>query len=246
MPDIIIVTGASGFLGKQLVERLSLENQCPVWALDRTISGFSSNINFCKVDLSLEGSIRSFVNSLDNTNGARVLLYHAASLNPTANDLATVNKRRDMLGDAIMLIPLAVAIEIVGLLTLMRLLSQNRVGSIDIIWLNSIYGVMSPDPRLYEDAGLAAKPLHYPVVKHAAMATSNYIALLELDVPVTVKSLVLGGISSGRENQDFKESYQKYMGHKLLEPEAVLSRLVNFTDYANIDSNVEYIIGQDV
>jgi NAD(P)-dependent dehydrogenase (short-subunit alcohol dehydrogenase family) len=245
MPDIIIVTGASGFLGKQLVDRLCTEIRCPVWALDKLVSEFSSNVNFCQVDLSDKTSISSFVNSLNNINGARILLYHAASLNPTANSLLSLVEKTDILEDAIDLVPKAVTIEIVGLLTLLQFLIGKGIGSLDIVWLNSIYGVMSPDPRLYHDAGLRVKPLHYPVVKHAAMATADYIALLDFDVPVTVKSVVLGGISSGRESQEFKESYQKYMGHKLIEPEVVLSKLVDFSSYATINNDVDYIIGHD-
>ena len=246
MSRSIIVTGASGFLGCQLVSSLSESTTDEIWAIDKVVQSHSKKINFVCTDLSSSSSIDNFVVSMNNLHGSNILIYHAASLNPTAKSLSNDTSSSDILHDCIQLIPCAINIELVGLLQLISSLRSRDVASIDIVWLNSIYGVTSPIPELYEDIGLNAKPIHYPVVKHAAIALSEYLNALDLKVPVTIKSVILDGISSGRESQAFKESYFNHMRRSLLDPEVVLSKLLQFSQRANIDSSIEYIVGPDV
>ena len=246
MSSSIIVTGASGFIGNRLVWNLSQNIQSDLWAIDKVPASFPDCSNFHFVDLTSESSVSSFVSALGNINGTKFLVYHAASLNPTAQSLRHHSSPQDILDQSIELIPKAINTEIIGLLHLISCLSRLHVYSIDIIWLNSIYGVTSPIPSLYREIGLESKPLHYPLVKHAALALSDYINLLDFSIPLSVKSIILPGISSGRESAVFIESYKRHMGHNLIDPDQVLSKLVSFAFHDKIDPTPEYLFKQDV
>ena len=243
MSSSIIVTGASGFIGNRLVWNLSQNIQSDLWAIDKVPASFPDCSNFHFVDLTSESSVSSFVSALGNINGTKFLVYHAASLNPPAQSLRHHSSPQDILDQSIELIPKAINTEIIGLLHLISCLSRLLVYS-DIFGL--IYICHFTNSSLYREIGLESKPLHYPLVKHAALALSDYINLLDFSIPLSVKSIILPGISSGRESAVFIESYKRHMGHNLIDPDQVLSKLVSFAFHDKIDPTPEYLFKQDV
>lgn len=85
-------------------------------------------------------------------------------------------------------------------------------GSGSIINVGSIYGVVGPDQRIYEDSdypelgGAINTPLVYAASKGAVIALTQYLATYWGPRGVRCNTLTPGGVASG-QNQKFQEKY---------------------------------------
>jgi NAD(P)-dependent dehydrogenase (short-subunit alcohol dehydrogenase family) len=88
-----------------------------------------------------------------------------------------------------------------------RMVSRGK-GS--IIQTASIYGIMAPDPRIYEGSYYLGREINTPPVYAASKAgvvgLSKYLATLWAPANVRVNTLVPGGVESG-QNETFKQRY---------------------------------------
>jgi len=85
---------------------------------------------------------------------------------------------------------------------------RRRRGS--IVQTSSIYGIMGPDPRIYEGSEYLGRPISTPPVYAASKAgvvgLSKYLATVWAPANVRVNTLVPGGVESG-QNAEFKQRY---------------------------------------
>jgi NAD(P)-dependent dehydrogenase (short-subunit alcohol dehydrogenase family) len=75
----------------------------------------------------------------------------------------------------------------------------------DIIFISSMYGVVAPSPRLYDDFENQS-PINYGVVKAAQIHLVKELAVRFAKKNIRVNSISYGGVE-GRVNQEFKERY---------------------------------------
>jgi NAD(P)-dependent dehydrogenase (short-subunit alcohol dehydrogenase family) len=89
-----------------------------------------------------------------------------------------------------------------------QMVSQEKGGS--IIQTASIYGVMSPDHRIYEGSFYLNRQINTPAVYTASKAgvigLTKYLATYWADKGIRVNTLTPGGIESG-QNDEFKRRY---------------------------------------
>ena len=80
-------------------------------------------------------------------------------------------------------------------------------GKGSIINIASLYGVVSPNHRLYPGTGIS-QPVAYSVSKHGVVALTKYIATLWADKGVRVNALTPGGIYNDH-NSEFIERFRQ-------------------------------------
>lgn len=91
-----------------------------------------------------------------------------------------------------------------------KMIEQKTKGS--IIQTASIYGIMAPDNRVYENAQYMGcqinTPAVYAVSKAAVIGLTRYLAAYWADRAIRVNSITPGGVESG-QNQSFIDAYSK-------------------------------------
>ena len=101
-------------------------------------------------------------------------------------------------------------------------MAENGGGS--IINISSIYGILSPDQRIYEYRGKDDpffKPAAYGVTKAGVISMTKYLATYWAKKKVRVNSLTLGGVFN-HQDQEFIANYT----HKV-----PLGRMANQDEY---------------
>lgn len=91
-----------------------------------------------------------------------------------------------------------------------KMIAQKTGGS--IIQTASIYGIMAPDNRIYENAHYMGcqinTPAVYAVSKAAVLGLTRYLAAYWANEKIRVNSITPGGVESG-QNASFIENYSK-------------------------------------
>jgi NAD(P)-dependent dehydrogenase (short-subunit alcohol dehydrogenase family) len=82
-----------------------------------------------------------------------------------------------------------------------------RQGKGAIINMASLYGVVSPNHRIYPGTGIT-QPIAYSVSKHGVIGLTKYLATLWADKGIRVNALTPGGIYNGHQNI-FLERFQQ-------------------------------------
>ncbi len=89
-----------------------------------------------------------------------------------------------------------------------QMLKQNT--SCSIIQVSSIYGLLAPDQRIYENSNYMNvkinTPAVYSVSKSAVIGLSKYLASYWGHKGIRVNTLIPGGVESG-QNEEFKKNY---------------------------------------
>jgi NAD(P)-dependent dehydrogenase (short-subunit alcohol dehydrogenase family) len=124
-----------------------------------------------------------------------------------------------------------------------KMVELNRGGS--IIQTASIYGVLGPDHRVYENSSYLGRPINTPAVysasKAAVIGLTKYLATYWADKNIRVNCLTPGGVESG-QNDSFKE---KYSNRVPLGRMAQAEEMVGALLYLASDAS-SYVTGQNI
>jgi NAD(P)-dependent dehydrogenase (short-subunit alcohol dehydrogenase family) len=124
-----------------------------------------------------------------------------------------------------------------------QMVAQGKGGS--IIQTASIYGVMAPDHRIYEDSSYLGRQINTPAVysasKAAVIGLTKYLAAYWGDKGIRVNSLSPGGAESG-QNDIFKRRYSARVPmNRMANAEEIVGALLYLaSDAAN------YVTGQNL
>jgi len=124
-----------------------------------------------------------------------------------------------------------------------QMVRQGKGGS--IIQTASIYGVMAPDPRIYEGSFYMGRQISSPAVysasKAAVVGLTKYLATYWADKGIRVNTLTPGGNDSG-QNEEFKQKYSARipLGRMGNPPEMVGALLFLASDASS------YVTGQNI
>ena len=122
-----------------------------------------------------------------------------------------------------------------------QLLRQGHGGA--VIQTASIYGLVGPDPRIYEGSEYLGGPINTPAVyaasKAAVVGLTKWLATHWASSGIRVNCLVPGGVSSG-QNSTFSEHYSSRvpMGRMAKSDEMVPALLYLASDASS------YVTGQ--
>ncbi|MFA6601149.1 MAG: SDR family oxidoreductase [Candidatus Omnitrophota bacterium] len=124
-----------------------------------------------------------------------------------------------------------------------QMILQGTGGS--MIQTASIYGIMSPDQRIYEGSFYNNRPISSPAVYTAAkggvVALTRYLATYWAPKGIRVNSITPGGVESG-QNEEFKKRYSNRipMGRMARSHEMVSAVIYLASDASS------YVTGQNI
>jgi NAD(P)-dependent dehydrogenase (short-subunit alcohol dehydrogenase family) len=124
-----------------------------------------------------------------------------------------------------------------------RRMIPRRRGS--IIQTASIYGIMGPDPRIYEGSSYLGGPIRNPAVYSASKAgvvgLTRHLATVWAPHAIRVNALTPGGVSSG-QNSVFSDKYAARVPlGRMARAEEMVGALVFLASDAS-----SYITGQNI
>jgi len=208
---VIVVTGAFGLLGQQFCHAL-LQRGARVAALDqiadaeRGASLFGAGhdrVQPVRADVTDRAGLEAALDEVERRFGVPHGLVNAAALDSPPGAPASENgpfeSYPESSWDRVMAVNVKgtmLACQVIGA----RMASAGR-GS--IVNVSSIYGVVSPDQRLYEHrrAGGDAffKPVAYSASKSAVINLTRYLATYWAPNNVRVNTVTFGGVFTGQD-----------------------------------------------
>jgi len=216
---VIVVTGASGLLGKKHIEVIAAYGGTPVLIdlSQNLVDKLADELNK-KYDVSAIGFSVDITDEKAIKNNAELLsrdfrkidgLINNAANNPKVEDGGKVNFSR------LENFPLNIWIEdiTVGLTGSFlcskhygQMISKNLNGGV-IINISSDLGLIAPDQRLYRKEGIAdnfqnVKPVTYSVVKTGLIGLTRYLATYWADKNVRCNAICPGGVENNQP-EDF-------------------------------------------
>jgi NAD(P)-dependent dehydrogenase (short-subunit alcohol dehydrogenase family) len=215
---VVIVTGGMGQLGTQFVKVL-LENNAKVAIFDVNITKpnkfilknkKNKNLQLCEVDVTKKSSIiKGLAEVVKKFGKPSVLINNAALDSPpgaSLEDNGPFENYSEYSLDKVYQVNLKGVIlccQIIG-----ELMASNKNGV--IINISSIYGVVSPDQRIYEyrnkEGKQFFKPISYSVTKAGVINLTKYLATYWAKKNIRVNSLIFGGVFN-KQDKEFLKAY---------------------------------------
>lgn len=195
-----VVAGGSGHLGRTAVEALA-ESGASIAVLD--VVPCDAGI-FVPCDLAQEADTRAGIREARERLGGLDVIVHAAALVGTSERDGWAVPFAEQTVDAW---DAALRVNVTSLFALVQEAREALVasGRGSVVALGSIYGVVGPDPSLYDGTELA-NPTAYGVSKGGVVQLVRYLATT-LAPHVRVNAISPGGIERGQP-QEFVERYR--------------------------------------
>lgn len=203
--SVIIVTGGAGRLGSALCERFDELGNTVVMAdvdvdgCETTIESRSlSNTNPLELDVTDPDSIRTGFESVVEEFGSIDVLVNNAGISVfTPLEERTLQEFDDVM-----------KVNVYGTFFCTQVAQEIMAGDSggSIINVGSIYGVESPDPRIYGDSGLNNSEV-YGASKAAVIQMTQYMAVHLAPKDIRVNCISPGGIFAGQDDY-FLENYR--------------------------------------
>lgn len=214
---VIVVTGASGLLGKMHVEAIASQGGIPV-IVDINEDGLNEVYSY----ILSEYSIECFIEIVDITNEGELLssslriiekygkidgLVNNAARNPSISKDQKINFNRLESFDR-KAWDLDLSVGVTGSFLCIKYygyqISLNENGG-SIVNISSDLGIIAPDQRIYEQEGLdkdkqPVKPISYSVVKSALLGLSRYVATYWASENVRSNCLLPGGVQTDQDD----------------------------------------------
>ena len=211
-----IVTGAAGQLGSEFVKTLLLSG-AKVAAFDVCLENpkgnlksiKSKNLMLVKVDITKKNLLKKALAKVISHLGAPSILVNNAAIDapPAAAKLNTgpFETYPEQAWDAMMEVNLKgmfFCCQIIG-----GYMAEKKGGS--IINISSVYGMLSPDQRIYEYRQPSFyKPVAYSVAKSGVLNLTRYLSTYWAGKNVRVNTLTLGGVFN-YQDKVFLKNYSR-------------------------------------
>ncbi len=220
----VIVTGGLGQLGRQFSQEL-LDRGARVAVFDVAASNPTAlerfgeyrdhpDLGFHPVDVTRRESIRAGLAEVTNRWGTPDGLINNAAIDVPPNSPATENGPFETYPDASLDRILQVNVKGVFLCCQEIGGAMALAGRGSIINISSIYGLVSPDQRIYEYRRRRGdsfyKPAAYSVTKSALLNLTRYLATYWAERNVRVNTLSFAGVFNHQDEQ-FLEAYCKHV-----------------------------------
>ena len=230
---IIIITGGSGLLGKEIIKRL-LDNEATVINFDINSSS-CINSEFVNCNITDEYSIKKSISSVIKKYGRIDGLVNNAY--PRTNDWGV--KYEDIKFDSWKKnIDFQLNSYFFMSQQVSRYMVQKKSGS--IINIASIYGSVGPDFTIYENTEMTL-PAAYSAIKGGIINFTRYLASYFGKHNINVNCISPGGIYDN-QNSAFVENYNKKVPMKRMGTPKDIAPSVIFL----LSDQAKYITGQNL
>ena len=212
-----IVTGAAGQLGGEYVRAL-LGAGASVAALDIRLDNPKGNLkeidsdrlNLIAVDITSRASIESGLKTVIARFGHPDILINNAAIDAPSNASEQETGPFETYPESSW--ELMMDVNLKGLFLCCQVIGGHMAatGGGSIINISSIYGMVSPDQRIYEYKDKPFfKPVTYSVTKSGILNLSRYLATYWAKSGVRVNTLTLGGVFNNQDNVFLKNYTDK-------------------------------------
>lgn len=207
---VIVITGGLGRLGREfsqtLVDRGARVAVLDVGKPDQPIKG----ICYVTADVTAKADLQRALKSIEKDLGAPYGLINNAALDAPPGAAPEENRSFEEYSEATFDRVMDVNVKGVFLASQVFGAAMAKAGRGSIVNISSIYGVVSPDQRIYEyrKAGGTpfVKPVSYSVSKSALLNLTRYLATYWAPNGVRVNTLTLAGVEAGQD-AEFKKGY---------------------------------------
>ena len=211
---VAIVTGAAGQLGGCYVSTL-LEAGAFVAALDVRLERSKSKLNniasdrllSIEVDITCRSSLKKGIDTiLSRFGGINILINNAAIDTPPNSDEQDTGPFETYPESSWQIM---MDVNLKGTFFACQVIGGHmaKSGGGNIINISSLYGVLSPDQRIYEYKEKPFfKPAAYSVSKAGVLGLTKYLATYWANHNVRVNALVLGGVFNNQD-EAFIDNY---------------------------------------
>ena len=243
---IIVITGGSGNLGKDFAQTLlEFEAKVAIFDLIDNNENENENIKYFNVDITNKDQIIKNLNKVKSIWGVPSGLINNAGIDSPPDSNSNTNiafeKYSDSDWNKVMDVNLKGAFycsQVIG-----YEMAKNMNGS--IININSIYGNVSPDQRVYSHISNNEKRFYKPFVYGASKAglsnLTKYLATYWAKENIRINTMTLGGVYN---NQD-AQFVRKY------EYKVPMGRMANTEDFRGgliylLSDSSRYVTGTDL
>ena len=219
---VIIVTGATGLLGRKHAEAIAAYGGTPV-LLDLNqdvLTTFANELN-TKYSVSATGLSVDITNEQAISNSCIEIIEQYGKIDGLVNNAANnpkVEESSDKNFSRLENFPLNIwnddiAVGLTGAFLCSKYygekIAQNPDGG-SIVNISSDLGLIAPDQRLYKKDGIPenlqnVKPVTYSVVKTGLIGLTRYLATYWADKNVRCNALCPGGVENGQPDDFLKE-----------------------------------------
>ena len=251
---VIIVTGATGLLGRKHAEAIAAYGGTPV-LLDLNqdvLTTFANELN-TKYSVSATGLSVDITNEQAISNSCIEIIEQYGKIDGLVNNAANnpkVEESSDKNFSRLENFPLNIwnddiAVGLTGAFLCSKYygekIAQNPDGG-SIVNISSDLGLIAPDQRLYKKDGIPenlqnVKPVTYSVVKTGLIGLTRYLATYWADKNVRCNALCPGGVENGQPDDFLREVSERIpMGRMANSDEyqgALLWMLSNASSYLN-------------
>lgn len=213
---VAIVTGGLGQLGRQFSQALAdrgarvvvMDRRIPQDARERAFPLTHASMLFIEADVTSRASLEEALAAIKEKWGAPEILVNNAGLDspPSAppSETGPFEDYPESSWDMVM------AVNLKGVFLCCQVFggAMAKAGRGSIINISSIYGVVSPDQRIYEfrrkDGNTFFKPVAYSASKSGIMNLTRYLATYWAEKGVRVNTLTFAGVFNNQPAEFLK------------------------------------------
>ena len=231
--NIIIVTGGSGLLGKEIINNIRLNNGIPINLDIKCENNLEKGTIQCDVtdSKSIKKSIEKILDHYGKINGLVNNAY------PRTKDW--LNKLEDVSDESFsenIDIQLSHVFKISK--PVLEIMKKQKSGS--VVNIASIYGMVGNDFNIYKDTDVNA-PVAYSAIKGGVINLSRYLASYYGKYNVRSNCISPGGIYNNQDKSFVKNYNNKVPMQRMGTPDDI-APLVTFL----LSSDSKYITGQNI
>ena len=234
---VLVLTGSSGELG-EFITKLFISLDCKVYGLDKAKSNRikSEKFIFQKLDITNKSKLTKVLRKIYNKEKQVDIIINNAAVSPVSPFL----KRTEVeLKDTI-------DVNLISIINTIKCITSfhNKKNNCKIINIGSIYGVKSPDFKIYKNKDRINSEI-YGSSKAAVIHLTKYFASLLAKKNITVNCISPGGIKNNKkQNTKFVKKYSRKvpMGRMCKIDDLIMALIYFSNDLTNYTTGQNLII----